>query len=57
MIRSIATALGLVSLPFAASAQASEPTCPEDAFQQITDVLDRIESLPTDSGRPETLHG
>ncbi|HIG22505.1 hypothetical protein [Henriciella sp.] len=56
MIRSFAIALGLVSLPFAASAQAGEPSCPEDAFQQITEVLDRIESLPTDSGRPEVLN-
>ncbi|RIJ24415.1 hypothetical protein D1224_09315 [Henriciella barbarensis] len=57
MIRSFAIALGLASLPFAASAQAGEPTCPEDAFQQMTDVLDRIGSLPADSGRPEALHG
>ena len=56
MIRSFAIALGLASLPFAASAQAGEQACPNDAFQQITDVLDRIESLPADSDRPAVLN-
>jgi len=56
MIRPLAIALALAGLPFAAAAQAAETTCPDDAFQQVKTLLDRIDALPADSARPEALN-